>query len=272
MLDRLLDFLAEDLGTGDITSDCLIPRGVVGKARLISREHGVLAGAQESALLLDHFGIEYEFIKKDGEPLQKADVILKTNGTLHDILVLERLMLNVMGRMSGIATLTYRLASLCEPYGVKVMGTRKTTPGFRYFEKKAIEIGGGMPHRMGLYDAILIKDNHLAYRAIEEAVKLAIRSQPDKDVEIEVTSLDQAIKAAGAGAHILLLDNQTPQNAAEIICGLKEEGLREQVILELSGRINQENILDYARTGCDRISMGSLTTAAPWLDLSMQMI
>src|SRR3990172_4195029 len=190
MIDRLLELLSEDLGAGDITSDSVVPEKTSAKAVITAKEKGLIAGLEEAALLFEHFNLKYVPQRKDGERVEKGDVIASIQGDLRGILRIERLSLNIISRMSGIATLTSELSSICAPYHVRVMGTRKTAPGFRSFEKKAIEVGGGMPHRKALSDELLIKDNHIALVGTEEAVKRAMKGNPGKTVEVEVSSLE----------------------------------------------------------------------------------
>lgn len=269
MIDRLLEYLGEDLGAGDITSESIIPADAKGTAVITAKEDGMLAGVEEATELLEHFKLKYKILEKDGQTVKAGTEVIKIEGNLRDMLKLERLILNILGRMSGIATHTSKVADICKPYNVKVMATRKTTPGFRFYEKKAVEIGGGLPHRQGLYDGVLIKDNHLTHLSVREAIGKAKKQNPMVDVEVETSSLEDAAKAAEAGADILLLDNLTPREAAAIIEGLKKKALRDPVRIELSGGITHDNIEDYARAGADLISLGSLITSSKWLDLSM---
>jgi len=271
MIDRLLAFLAEDLGSGDITSESIVPQGMKASALIIARESGVIAGLEEATALLDHFNLSYEVFKRDGEEVKKGEAVMEVRGDAKAMLRLERVVLNILARMSGIATKTSKLAGVCAALGVKLKGTRKTTPGFRYFEKKAITLGGGMPHRLGLYDEVLIKDNHLALVGLADAVNRARRRNLGKRIAVEVSSLEDAVKAIEAGADTILLDNLTPREAGDIIDALKQRGMREKVEIELSGGIDEENISDYAATGADYISLGCLTTSSTWLDLSMKM-
>ncbi|RMF89266.1 MAG: carboxylating nicotinate-nucleotide diphosphorylase [Methanobacteriota archaeon] len=272
MIDKLLEFLAEDLGRGDVTTESLFPQPVPAKARIISKAEGVLAGADEVRILLDHFKLAHRFRLEDGAHLKTGDLVVEIEGDIREMLKVERLLLNILGRMSGIATLTWRLAEVCRPYGVRVMGTRKTTPGFRVFEKRAIEIGGGLPHRMGLYDGVLIKDNHLAFRGVKEAVEEARLKNPGRKIEVEVSTAEDAAEAASAGAGIIMLDNLSPGDAREVIEALERQGLRRAVEIELSGGITAENIEEYAKTGADYISLGCLTTGSGWLDFSMKIV
>ncbi|MFQ5975491.1 MAG: carboxylating nicotinate-nucleotide diphosphorylase [Candidatus Hydrothermarchaeales archaeon] len=269
MLSKLLEFLEEDLGKGDITTDSILPDEKVITAKVIVKGNGVLAGIEECEELLDHFGITYETSFKDGDNIKKGDIILRIQGDARKILALERLMLNLMMRMSGIATTTNQIVRKCKPHGVMIAGTRKTTPGFRYFEKKAIKIGGGYPHRQGLYDEILIKDNHIAITALEKAVEKARNTGREK-IEVEVSSLKDAIAAYNAGATTIMLDNMKPEKIEIAITELEKRGIRDKLKIELSGNITPENVGEYAKLKPDLISLGYLTTSAPWLDMGLK--
>ena len=271
MIHKLLEFLNEDLGRGDITTDTVISEGKVIRAEVRVKEKGVLAGLEECRELLDHFKIMYETSFKDGDEIKRGDVILIIIDNARKILILERLMLNLLMRMSGIATTTRELVTKCRPYDVMVAGTRKTTPGFRTFEKKAIKIGGGYPHRQGLYDEVLIKDNHLAITALEKAVKMAKKTGREK-IEVEVSSLKEAIAACEAGANTIMLDNMSPGEVEKAIFELEKLGHRKSVMIELSGNITPENLEEYAKTRPDLISMGYLTTGAPWIDIGLRVV
>ncbi|MFQ5815900.1 MAG: carboxylating nicotinate-nucleotide diphosphorylase, partial [Candidatus Hydrothermarchaeaceae archaeon] len=171
---------------------------------------------------------------------------------------------------SGIATATRKLADICEEYDVRVAGTRKTTPGFRYFEKKAMTHGGGEQHRMGLDDAILIKDNHVAIVGLVESIKKAKMTHPGMRIEVEVSSLDGASRACKAGADVVMLDNMSVGDAANVIEGLEKSGLRRDVLVEISGGVTPDNIEEYAKLRPDVISSGYLTAKAEWLDMSLK--
>jgi nicotinate-nucleotide pyrophosphorylase (carboxylating) len=272
MIEKLLEFLSEDLGGGDITTDSLIPEEAVGEAAISAKETGIVAGVKEATMLLDHFGLTFVCDKLDGQRIVKGERLISIKGDLRSILKVERLALNIISRMSGIATLTNDFSNICKPFGVKVLGTRKTTPGFRAFEKKAIEIGGGKSHRHGLYDEILIKDNHLSAMNINEAVKKARMENPGKKVEVEVSVLEEAVEAINAGAEIIMFDNLSPDDAREQIEKLEGKGLRGVVTIELSGGINRSNLKSYAKAGADRISIGGLTTSSKWLDFSLKIV
>jgi nicotinate-nucleotide pyrophosphorylase (carboxylating) len=270
MIDRLLKYLEEDLGSGDITTDGIILTKTNVKSLIIAKENGIFAGALETVTILDHFRLEHDVWKEDGEEIKEGDIIADISGDAKTLFKIERLMLNIVSRMSGIATLTRNLSNICAPYKVRVMGTRKTTPGFREFEKRAIEIGGGLAHRNGLYDGVLIKDNHLAIVDLGEAINRAKDKNPDKRIEVEVSLLEEAVESAKYGADIIMLDNFTPELAKKAVDELRRFGLRGKVIIESSGGINKENIESYVKAGVDRISLGSLTTNAKWLDFSMK--
>lgn len=269
MLPELLKFLKEDVGGGDITTDAVVPDDAKAAAEVTVQEDGVLAGLEVVAQLLEHEGLQHRSEFKDGDEIRKGTVVLEVSGSARRMLQTERVVLNILTRMSGIATLTRALSKTAEPYGVKIAGTRKTTPGFRYFEKKAIEIGDGWPHRLGLYDAFLIKDNHVAVAGLEEAIGRVKESGVSKTLEVEVSDIEDAIKACRLGIDIIMLDNMEPDAIEKTINELEKEGLREGVKIELSGGITPENLESFLRLRADIISMGALTTSSRWLDMSM---
>jgi nicotinate-nucleotide pyrophosphorylase (carboxylating) len=269
MLEELLRYLDEDMGEGDITSQLTVPPGSKAAGRIVSRREGVLAGLEETLEIFGHHDIKVRTALKDGARIDKGEVILEVEGDARAMLSLERVVLNILMRMSGIATMTARFVEKCEKFGVTVAGTRKTTPGFRYFEKKAIRIGGGHPHRFGLFDMVLIKDNHIAVAGLEAAVQKAKRDFT-RVVEVEVSSTEDALAAARAGADVIMLDNMTPEAIKGTLKELEEGGLRDRVKVELSGGITLENVGEFASLGPDIISVGALTTRAPWLDMSME--
>lgn len=266
---KLLEFLEEDEGYGDITAQSVVPEDARAEAEIVLNENGVLAGLEECRELAEYCKLSFASSFKDGDRARKGDIVAKIKGEARKILTLERLLLNMLMRMSGIATSTSALAKRCEKYGVAVAGTRKTTPGFRYFEKKAVALGGGDTHRFRLDDAVLIKDNHLVFEGIEEAVRKAKKSSFTKKVEVEVSSLEEAAKACEAGADIVMLDNFGINEAKRAIQELRRRGLREKVLIEISGGITTENVEHYAKLRPDVISMGYLTTSSRWLDMSM---
>ena len=270
-LDELLQFLKEDTPAGDVTSDAIIPE-VSCTAAIRAEQEGILAGIDEASVLFSHFGVAIISGKNDGEVVRNGDIVLSLSGRAKKILLVERTALNILARMSGIATRTAAMAAIVRAANpsCRVAGTRKTCPGFRRFDKRAVQIGGGDPHRMNLSDGILIKDNHLAIVPLEEALHAARRHSAYKKIEVEVESATDAVKAAGAGADIVMLDNMTPAQVQETISLLKEKGLRDKVVIEISGGIDENTLRDYAACGADVISMGALTHTVKNFSLSLE--
>ncbi|AJC71949.1 nicotinate-nucleotide pyrophosphorylase [Thermococcus guaymasensis DSM 11113] len=271
-ISYLLRFIEEDAPFGDVTSEAVIPEGIKARAVIIAKQDGIIAGVEEAKALFEHFGVKVSVKKRDGEEAKKGDVILELEGDARAILLVERTALNVMGRMSGIATEVRRLVEKVKPVNpkVRVAGTRKSL--LKPIDKRAIIIGGGEPHRFSLSDAILIKDNHLALVPLEEAIKRAKSFSVYKVVEVEVESLEDAIKAARAGADVVMLDNMTPEEIAETVEALKREGLRDRVKIEVSGGITPENIEEYAKLDVDVISLGYLTHSVRNFDVSLEIV
>ena len=271
-LSYLLRFIEEDAPFGDLTSEAVVPEGTKARAVIIAKQEGVIAGVEEAKVLFEHFGVEAEVKKLDGEEVKRGDVIIELKGDARVILLVERTALNVMGRMSGIATEVKKLVERVKAVNpkVRVAGTRKTL--LKPIDKRAIIIGGGEPHRFSLSDAILIKDNHLALVPLEEAIRRAKAFSVYKVVEVEVESLEGALRAARAGADVVMLDNMTPEEIAETIEALKHEGLRERVKIEVSGGITPKNIEEYAELDVDFISLGYLTHSVRNFDVSLEMI
>ncbi|WP_297477028.1 carboxylating nicotinate-nucleotide diphosphorylase [Thermococcus sp.] len=271
-LSYLLRFIEEDAPFGDLTSEAVVPEGTKARAVIIAKQEGVIAGVEEAKVLFEHFGVEAEVKKLDGEEVKRGDVIIELKGDARVILLVERTALNVMGRMSGIATEVKKLVERVKAVNpkVRVAGTRKTL--LKPIDKRAIIIGGGEPHRFSLSDAILIKDNHLALVPLEEAIRRAKAFSVYKVVEVEVESLEGALRAARAGADVVMLDNMTPEEIAETIEALKHEGLRERVKIEVSGGITPKNIEEYAELDVDVISLGYLTHSVRNFDVSLEMI
>ncbi len=276
MLSELQRFLQEDLGRGDLTTEALIPEGTEVRAVVLAKERGILAGIRECRELLSSLGIEVVRSMRDGDLVEGGSIVLELMGDARKILGVERTLLNLLGHMSGIATLTnaiVRRARSINPK-VRIAATRKTLPGLRYFEKRAVEIGGGDPHRYDLSDMVLIKDNHLRIvGSVDEAVRIAReRVSFTKKVEVEVSSAEDAVVAARAGADVVMLDNLTPSEVMRAVEMLIREGLRDRVILEVSGGITADNVDEYAALGIDVISMGALTHSASSLDLSLEVV
>lgn len=263
-------FLKEDLGRyGDITSKALIGNEKA-VAVIIARKDCVLAGLEEAADVFGALGLKIERRAKDGRNVKAGSVVLKVKGKARSILEGERLALNFLMRMSGIATITHELVEKCRKVNrrVQIACTRKTTPGFRFYEKKAVLIGGGISYRQGLFDGMLIKDNHL--RIVGSVRKAVEKVKRFGEVEIEVENMDDAIEAVKGGANIIMLDNRPPEEARAISERVRKIAKRfgMEVRIEISGGITPDNILDYAGFA-DIISLGWITHSAKAVDFSL---
>ena len=265
--------IAEDLGDGDHTSMSTIPAGATGKAKLLVKEDGILAGVE---LALEIFrqvdsSLHTEVFLNDGDKVKYGDIAFTVTGSSHSILLAERLVLNCMQRMSGIATKTNRIVHLLSPYQTRLLDTRKTTPGMRYLEKWAVRIGGGVNHRIGLYDMILIKDNHVDYAGgIANAITAANVYLADKgkqlEIEIEVRNLEELDQVLAKGmVNRIMLDNFSFDDLKKAV-----KVIDHRFITEASGGITEENITEYADCGVDYISMGALTHSVKSLDMSLK--
>ncbi|MEA3323905.1 MAG: carboxylating nicotinate-nucleotide diphosphorylase [Euryarchaeota archaeon] len=261
-------FLREDIGDFDLFHE-LLPDDVA-KANIVAKEDGIVAGLEEAIRILSHCGISATRRRDDGDTTSEGDVVLELGGSTRAILQSERVTLNFLGRMSGIATLTRRCVEIVAGTDVRIAGTRKTTPGFRRFEKKAVAIGGGDPHRFCLSDAVMIKDNHIKIYGMETAYKYARAAGFTKTVEVEVGNAEDAVRAAKLGADIIMFDNMDPRKITEAISALARQELCDHVMLEASGGITLDNLVLYAETGVDVISIGALTHSASWLDFSLK--
>ncbi|HEY0054052.1 MAG TPA: carboxylating nicotinate-nucleotide diphosphorylase [Pedobacter sp.] len=271
----IVDALKEDIGDGDHTSLATIPQGMQGRAKLLIKEDGIVAGVAVAVEIFKQVDSELKvdvFIN-DGAEVKYGDIVLHVTGSSYSILVAERLVLNTMQRMSGIATTTRRIVELLKGTQTKVLDTRKTTPNMRFLEKLAVKIGGGVNHRFGLYDMILIKDNHVDYsggikQALSAATKYRIEKNKHIPIEIEVRNiaeLEQVIEHGGVDR--ILLDNfnfKTLTEAAKLING--------RFITEASGGITEDNVINYAHCGVDYVSMGALTHSVKSLDMSLKAI
>ena len=273
--EKLKQMLAEDFGQGDVTSEAVVPAGLTANAEVLAKEEGIAAGIEEIVIFGESLGLNVNAKVADGDEIKKDTVILKISGNARVILSAERTLLNLLSRMSGIATLTRRLAEklLKANLKVKVAATRKTAPGLLYFDKKAVLVGGGDPHRLRLDDMILLKDNHIVIAgSVERAVKKAKAASSDKKIETEVTSTTEALKAAEAGADIVMLDNFSAEQVRDTVAALKKAGFFGKILLEVSGGITEENLLDYALAQVDVISMGALTHSVKALDISLEIV
>ncbi|MEM2910986.1 MAG: carboxylating nicotinate-nucleotide diphosphorylase [Candidatus Bathyarchaeia archaeon] len=272
--EKLRWLMAEDLGQGDITSALIVPKESAAEAELIAKEHGIVAGVEEAKVILESLGLKFEAYVEDGDKIKPKQVLIKISGDTRTILSVERTLLNVMSRMSGIATATGKLVDKVRKAGYKtiIASTRKTAPGLLYFDKKAVLLGGGDPHRLHLDDMVLIKDNHIAIAGgVENAVKMAKeKASFSKKIEVEVTRVEDVLVATKAGADIIMLDNFSPKQVEEAVILLKKAGFFGKVLLEASGGITVDNILDFASKGVDIISLGEITHSAKALDISLE--
>ena len=273
VLDYLLQFIEEDAPSGDVTSAAIIP-DITCNAVIRAEQAGIIAGLEEASTLFSHFGVSVKHLAKDGDAVGQNDSLLLLNGDAKKILLVERTALNIIGRMSGIATQTRKIVdivSAVNPY-CRVAATRKTCPGFRILDKKAVKIGGGDPHRLNLSDGILIKDNHLALIPLVTAIRAAKKVSAYKKVEVEVETSDDALSASRAGADIIMLDNMSPGQITRTIRVLKSEGLRDHVIVELSGSIDESSLPRYAALDVDVISLGVLTHSVRNFSVNLEII
>ena len=267
MLDLIDAALAEDLGEGDLTTRAVVPAGARARGRIVQKAPGVAAGLDVARAVFERVDPALRFSEEERAAGERAPGSLAlVEGDAASILAGERVALNFLGRLSGVATLTARYVEAVEGTGVRILDTRKTTPGMRALEKEAVRAGGGTSHRSGLYDAILVKENHaLLAGGVGEAARLAMERAPaGVTVEVECTTLAEVEGALDAGVPRLLLDNMAPAElraAVELVAGRAE--------LEASGGITLENVREVADTGVDYISVGALTHSAPALDVSL---
>ncbi|MFB3887896.1 MAG: carboxylating nicotinate-nucleotide diphosphorylase [Candidatus Bathyarchaeia archaeon] len=272
--EKLTQFLAEDIGQGDVTSAAIIPEGLKAEAEVTAKAEGIVAGVEEASVLAELLGLKAKTAIADGALAKKGRVILMLSGNARTILSAERTLLNLLSRMSGIATATRNLTTKIKEAGLttRIAATRKSAPGLLYFDKKAVLVGGGDPHRLHLDDMVLIKDNHIALAGgLENAVKRAKQNASfSKKLEVEITKPADAVKAAELGADLVLLDNFQPSQVREAVALMKKAGLHDRVLLEASGGITSENLLEYAEAGADLISLGELTHSVKELDISLE--
>ena len=275
-LEHLIhEALLEDVGDGDHSTLCCIPVEKKGKAILKVKQDGILAGLEIAHKIFSFVnpGLHFKAFMKDGEEMHAGDEAFEVEARIHNILKCERLILNIMQRMSGIATLTRQYVDKLEGYHTKVLDTRKTTPNFRLLEKEAVRIGGGINHRFGLYDMIMLKDNHIDYSgglepAISKSWEYVQTKKPQLKIEVETRSIDDVKKVcamAKGKVFRIMLDNFTPQHIEEAL-----KIINKDFETEASGGINLENVVEYAKTGVDYVSIGGLIHQAKSLDLSLK--
>lgn len=273
-LDELIRIaFLEDIGSGDLTSDLLIDSKTDAVAEIVSKDEGMACGllTLEKIFRWRDPEVRIELLKRDGEGLRPGDVVCRLHGNLRSILGAERIALNFLGRLSGIATYTARFVKEVAGLPVDILDTRKTTPGFRFLEKFAVTMGGGKNHRFGLYDALLIKENHLQGITLKAAIEKARqRLKPGAGIEAEVTNLREVKEAVDAKADIILLDNFSLADTKEAVQMIKSvTPAKAGAKVEFSGGVNLSNVRAIAETGVDRISIGQLTHSAPNFDFSL---
>ncbi len=273
ILAQIGEFLAEDLGRGDITTQSIVPRDVRGAGRFLAKEPLVVCGleiAEAVFMHLDPEQPEMESFVAEGEEVEAGKVFARMSGFADVLLAGERVALNLIQRMCGIATLTRQFTKAIEGTNAKIVDTRKTTPGLRMLEKYAVSIGGGKNHRLGLDDGVLIKDNHIA---LAGSVKEAVRRAKNKvghlhKIEVEISNWGQLREAIDAGADIIMLDNQTPEEASKLVQMARD--LNPNVLLEASGNMSLETVRGYADAGVDLISVGKITHSSRAMDISFK--
>ncbi len=270
-MDDIERFLQEDLGGGDITSDALFT-DEQGHAHILAKEQCIIAGLEEAERVFRKTGAVVKTIINDGEVVKPSAIIAEIKGPLRSILKAERLALNFLGRLSGIATETRELVELCRTYNptISIAATRKTTPGFRSYEKKAVILGGGEPHRYGLYDAIMIKDNHIrGVGSLKQAITKVQSRLPAMPIEVEVETEKDALTAARMHVAVIMLDNFSPEKGEKVAKNIRK--IHNDILIEVSGGITRNNIIDYA-SFADRISLGYLTHSIKSKDFSLELL
>ena len=277
LTDRLIDLsFAEDIGDGDHTTLCCIPEDAMGQSRLIIKEDGILAGVEVAKEVFRRFdpSLQVEVFIGDGSPVKVGDIAMVVTGKVQSLLQTERLMLNIMQRMSGIATMTHKYQQALIDAGTKtrVLDTRKTTPGMRMLEKEAVKIGGGTNHRIGLFDMILLKDNHVDFaggihNAISRAKEYCKKNGKDLKIEIEVRNFKELEDALLEKPDRIMFDNFTPEDTVKAV-----QIVNHQCETESSGGITFDNMIPYAKAGVDFISFGALTHSVKGLDMSFKAV
>lgn len=272
-MDRIIRYmLEEDEGFGDITSNAVVEKGKEITARIVSKDEGILAGMDIIREVFEEYGINVNFWLIDGTKISKGDLLMSVAGDARTILLLERTVLNLSMRMSGVATAANHYVDLVKEYDVRVAGTRKTSPAIAKFDKYALGVGGADTHRFSLDDMVLIKDNHIAAcgTPLEALLKAKANVSFSKKIEIEVETLDDAVDCVENGADIVMLDNMSPDEVNRVINKLNEMNIRKNSLIEVSGGITDETIVEYAKLGVDIISIGALTHSSRSLNFSMK--
>lgn len=274
-MEDIQRMIEEDYGEGDVTTESLIDDDVEARAEIRTNEQGYVSGIPGTLAVLDEFDLECVCNVSDGERIESGDVLFEIEGGAKGILAAERVALNLLSRMSGVATATREMIDEAreENGEIEIAATRKTIPLHRYFDKRAVESVGGEPHRYHLGDFVLIKDNHLKFAdsVAEAVVEARVAGLSDK-IEVEVTNGKDAVSAVKAGADIVMLDNFSPEEVEETIELLEAKGIRDRAILESSGGIDPSNVGEYAAAGVDVISSSYMTMKAPALDIKLEVV
>jgi nicotinate-nucleotide pyrophosphorylase (carboxylating) len=273
VIETLKKFVDEDVRSGDITTVLTVPEDATALATVYAKEKSVLAGIEEIAAIAEFSGLTYEVLAFEGNWVDPQTPVMRLKGSAQTLLTIERVCLNIVQRMSGIATKVYNMVSIAREGNpnIKVAATRKTTPGFRFFEKRAVVVGGGDPHRYALDDMVLIKNNHITAAGGVRAAVTAAREAVSfsKKISCEARTLQEAQEAIAAGTDIVLLDNFKPKDVGGVVKILASESLRDKVILEISGGVDEKNAKEYAATGVDVLSSGALTHSFKSSDFNM---
>jgi nicotinate-nucleotide pyrophosphorylase (carboxylating) len=280
--------LLEDVGAGDLTSIAVVPSDKTGAAEIVAKSDGIICGlplAEYTFLKVDT-DLNFQMLTEDGKPFARGDRVAMLSGAYRSILTGERTALNFLGHLSGIATLTHKFVTAIEGTSAKILDTRKTLPGLRYMEKYAVATGGGENHRMGLYDMVLVKDNHIAatgtvretvaqvreYMQGDEFARKFRRPPEDVEIEVEVETIAQLSEALEAGVKRILLDNTSLDNLRDMVKLVRDRDGGDQVKLEASGNVTLDTVAELASTGVDYISIGALTHSAPSSDFSLKLL
>lgn len=272
-MDKIIEYmLAEDEGFGDVTSNAVVDEDKIVNAYIKSKDEGILAGINIIRELFEEYGVKVNFWLKEGSKISHDDVLMSFTGNARTILLLERTALNLTMRMSGVATAAKYYSELVKDYDVRIAGTRKTSPAIGKFDKYALKVGGADTHRFSLDDMVLIKDNHIAAcgTPLETLMKAKNNTSFSKKIEIEVETLNDAVDCVKNKADIVMLDNMSPSQVKEVIDELNNLNIRQNSLIEVSGGITDETIMDYAKLGVDIISIGALTHSSRSLNFSLK--
>ena len=272
-MDKIIEYmLAEDEGFGDITSKAVVDEGKNITAYIISKDEGILAGINVACEIFEEYGVQVKFWLRDGSKISKNDLLMSVYGDARTILLLERTVLNLTMRMSGVASAASHYVELVKDYDVRVAGTRKTSPAIAKFDKYALNVGGADTHRFALDDMVLIKDNHIVAcgTPLEALIRAKNNVSFSKKIEIEVETLNDAVECVKNNADIVMLDNMSPNEVNEVIIELEKLNIRQNSLIEVSGGITEDTIVDYAKLGVDIISIGALTHSSRSLNFSMK--